>query len=165
MKTLFLLRHAKSEWSDPDARDFDRALNPRGIKAAGKIGSYMRREGLRPSLVLCSPAERARQTAAIALRAAGSTAEVRYDVRIYEASVSTLIEVVSQVEERVDELMLVGHNPSLEGLLLSLAGHAARLPTAALVQLSLDIDKWTKVGENCGRMVRLVKAKSLEDSH
>src|SRR5215210_125891 len=120
MKTLLLLRHAKSSWSDPMLRDFDRPLNERGLKAAPLVGRFMRKRKIQPGLVLGSPAERARQTAALVAEAAQLTAAQRFDERIYEASAIRLLEIISQIEETVDEAMLVGHNPGLEELLMVL---------------------------------------------
>src|ERR1051326_1722475 len=122
MKRLLLMRHAKSSWGDSSLADFERPLNERGRKAAPLVGRFMRRRKLRPALILCSRAERARQTAALVVEAARLDSPLRYDERIYEATPARLAEVVSQVEETVGELLLVGHNPGLAGLLELLAG-------------------------------------------
>ncbi|TMK23636.1 MAG: histidine phosphatase family protein, partial [Actinobacteria bacterium] len=110
MKRLLLMRHAKSSWAEGPLADFERPLNERGLKAAPLVGRFMRRQKLRPDLILCSPAERARQTAALVAEAAQFDAPLRYDERIYEAAPARLAEVVSQVEDAADELLLVGHN-------------------------------------------------------
>jgi phosphohistidine phosphatase len=161
MKTLLLLRHAKSSWKDAGLRDFDRPLNKRGLKAARLIGRFIRRQKMKPALVLSSPAERARQTAALVLEASKLSVELRYDERIYEASVRVLLEVVSQIEEAADIVLLVGHNPGMEALLESLTGEVRRMPTAALACIHLDLDKWSKVRERAGRCEWLVKPKEL----
>ncbi|HKR02167.1 MAG TPA: histidine phosphatase family protein, partial [Pyrinomonadaceae bacterium] len=90
MKKLLLLRHAKSSWDDASLPDFERPLNERGRRAAPLMGEFMRRQKIRPDLVICSPARRTRETIARVLEAAGMTTEVRYDERIYEASVQAL---------------------------------------------------------------------------
>jgi phosphohistidine phosphatase len=116
---------------------------------------------IQPGLVLCSPAERARQTAALVSEAAQLTAAPRFEERIYEASAIRLLEIISQIEETVDEAMLVGHNPGLEDLLMVLTGEARRMPTAALARIALDIEKWSEVREDAGRLDWLVKPKEL----
>jgi phosphohistidine phosphatase len=161
MKTLFLLRHAKSSWSDASLTDFERPLNERGKKAAPRIGKYMRRHKLKPQLILCSPAKRARETVALVSAAASLTAELRYDERIYEASLTTLRAVVSQLDESAKTVLLVGHNPGLEELLESLTGEVQRLPTAALAHITLHIERWLDVREQSGELTRLVKPKEL----
>jgi phosphohistidine phosphatase len=163
MKTLLLLRHAKSSWKDAGLRDFDRPLNKRGLKAARLMGRFMRRQKMKLNLVLSSPAERARQTAALVLEASKLSVELRYDERIYEASVRVLLEVVSQIEEDADLVLLVGHNPGMEGVLEFLTGEVRRMPTAALACISLDVDKWSKVRERTGRCEWLVKPKELSE--
>jgi phosphohistidine phosphatase len=162
MKTLLLLRHAKSSWKDTGQDDFDRPLNGRGLKAAPQMGKFLRKQKVQPDLVLSSPAERARQTTALVVEAAGLAAALRYDERIYEANVERLLEVVSQIEEGAQVVLLVGHNPGLEQLLEHLTGEQEALPTAALAQISLDIEKWSKVREHSGRLERLVKPKELD---
>jgi phosphohistidine phosphatase len=162
MKRLLLLRHAKSSWSDPGIADFDRPLNERGLRAAPLMGRYMRDRGLRPDLILCSPAERARQTAALLVEAAGLSAPLRYDERIYEATAARLAEVVSQADEGAGELLLVGHNPGMEELLELLTGETRRMPTAALACVELDTDKWAKLAPRSGRLEWQVRPKELE---
>ena len=162
MKTLLLLRHAKSSWKDPNARDFDRPLNQRGLKAAPAVGRLIRKRKLQLDLVLSSPAERARQTTQLVLEAASLKTELRYDERIYEASAARLFEIVSQIDDEADLVMLVGHNPGLEDLLAALAGEARSFPTAALACITLDIEKWNKVRAGGGQLEWLAKPKELK---
>jgi phosphohistidine phosphatase len=162
MKRLLLLRHAKSSWNDAGLADFDRPLNERGLRAAPLMGRFMRERKLRPDLVLCSPAQRARQTAALLAEAAGLSAPLRYDGRIYEATAARLVEVLSQAEEEAREILLVGHNPGLEELLALLTGEARRMPTAALACIELDTDNWAKLAARSGRLEWHVKPKELE---
>lgn len=164
MKTLFLLRHAKSSWKDSAVRDFDRPLNQRGLKAAPTIGRLMRKRKLQPDLVLSSPAERARQTSQMVLEAAGFKTELRYDERIYEASAARLFEIVSQIEDDANVAMLVGHNPGLEELLEALTGVGRSLSTAALACIELDIERWSKLRAGANQLAWLVKPKELKSS-
>lgn len=163
MKTLYLLRHAKSSWKDPSLQDFDRPLNGHGREAAPLVGQLIRQRRLGIDLVLCSPAARARQTAALVKDAAGLSAELLFDERIYEADVARLLEVVTQAAESAAALLLVGHNPGMEELLTFLTGEERRMPTAALACVSLDLEKWNKVRERAGHFEWLVRAKELAE--
>ena len=116
MTTLYLLRHAKSSWDDAGLADFDRPLNERGRSTAPFIGQVMKRDGLVPDLILSSPANRARETAQLVRKAADLTAEVELDEKIYEASPQTLRQIVASIGEGIQSVMIVGHNPGMEGL-------------------------------------------------
>lgn len=163
MKTLYLLRHAKSDWKDPELQDFDRPLNNRGREAAPLIGRYVRKRKLRVDLLLSSPATRARQTAALVKEAAKLSTELLYDERIYEATAATLLEVVTQTAETADTLLLVGHNPGLEELLTLLTGETRSMRTASLACVAFDLEKWSKVRERTGRLEWLVRPNDLAD--
>ena len=162
MKTLLLLRHAKSSWKDESLRDFDRPLTQRGIKAATRMGRFVRKRKLQPDLILSSPAERARETTAVLIECSGLSAELRYDERIYEASATRLLEVISQIEETAAVVMLVGHNPGFEELLESLTGENHNMSTAALACIELNVEKWNKSRAGTGRLEWLMGPKDLK---
>ncbi len=162
MKTLYLLRHAKSSWGEPHLRDFDRPLNARGREAAPLVGRFVGRQKIRPDLLLVSPAQRARQTAALVAESAGLPPELLvYDERIYEADVARLLAVISSAEGSARAVMLVGHNPGLEQLLSLLSGEARHMPTAALACLTLDIEEWNEARAGAGRLEWFVTPKDL----
>ena len=162
MKTLLLLRHAEASGAEAGRRDFERPLNGRGREAAVLVGRFLRRERLEPDVVLCSPAERARETAALVVSAAGlASAKRRDDARIYEATTATLIEVVSQIEEGARGALLVGHNPGISDVLEWLTGDARPMRTAALSRISLDIEKWSEVHGRAGRVEWLVTPEDI----
>jgi phosphohistidine phosphatase len=161
MKILYLLRHAKSSWDDPDLSDFNRPLNKRGLKTAPKMGAVMRKRKLQPDLILSSPAARAKETTRLVSEAAGLKTEVRYEQGIYEASVDRLLKIVSQIDESVNTAMLVGHNPGFEELLSALTGESQRMPTAALACIELKVKKWSDASAGSGKFKWLVKAKDL----
>lgn len=163
MKTLYLLRHAKSSWKEPGLEDFDRPLNGRGKEAAPLVGRLIRKRKLKVDLLISSPAERARQTALLVSEAAGLKAAQLFDERIYEADAARLLEVVSQAAESAEALMLVGHNPGMEELLTLLTGESRPMPTAALACVVLDVEKWAKVRERAGRLEWLVRPKDLAE--
>ncbi len=161
MKKLLLLRHAKSSWEDTSLPDFERPLNERGLRAAPLIGKFMREQKIRPDLVICSPAKRTRETIALVLEAAGIEPDVRYDERIYEASVASLLEIISQIEDDPQEVLLVGHNPGFENLLERLTGESIRMPTAALARIALNAEKWSEAALSGGQLESFVTAKEL----
>ena len=162
MKKLLLLRHAKAEKLDSGMSDFDRPLNNRGKKAASLVGSLIAKKKIEPDLVISSPAERARQTAALAIKAAGIKVELRFDERIYEASSAQLLNVVKQIDESANDAMLVGHNPGFEDLQSDLTGHVRHMPTAALACLSLNVEKWSDAQERCAELKWMITPKEIE---
>ena len=161
MKTLFLLRHAKSSWNDANLKDFDRPLNARGLRAAELIGTFIKKEKVSFDLVLSSPAVRARETIEIVLKTAKLAAEVRYDQRIYEASPHVLIEVITQIEEEKSKVLLVGHNPGIEKLLEVLTGGITHVATGTFAKIDLKTAKWSKALEAQGTLDWVVKPKEL----
>lgn len=163
MKTLLLLRHAKSDWSEAGVPDIARTLNQRGEKAAPAMGGYARKKHIRPDLILCSPAERARQTAALLIEAARFIAELRFDERIYEANWSRLLEIVQQLDDTATTVLLVGHNPGMEDLLLNLTGVNRHMATAAFARIELSVESWNEAAPGCGQLDWLVKPKDLSD--
>src|SRR5262245_57005344 len=114
MKTLLLLRHAKSSWDSPAARDYDRPLAPRGERDAPRIGKALRDADIDLDLVVSSPAVRARQTAELVLKAARYEGAVQFEEAIYEAAVTALMDVVRDLPDTAETAMLVGHNPGFE---------------------------------------------------
>src|SRR6187549_3648711 len=122
MKTLYVLRHAKSSWDNSKLADFDRPLNERGETTAPFMGEFMAEHGFEPQVIVSSPAVRARETARLAKEAAHFAAGIVHDERIYEASPRTLQTVVSSIEDRFESAMLVGHSPGMEGIVRLLTG-------------------------------------------
>lgn len=158
MKTLILLRHAKSGWKDPVMRDFDRPLNEKGVKAAMAVGRKAQREGISADRLVASPAARVVQTLESFLPVFQQTLEPVWDRRIYLASPATLLDVARETPPSVGTLMLAGHNPGLEDLILDLVADdgssplrdivEAKFPTAALARLRWDGDDWNQLGPN-----------------
>lgn len=164
MKTLYLMRHAKSSWKDESLADFERPLNGRGIRAAELMGRFLRQQKALPDLVLSSSATRARDTIERVLKAAKLTPELRFDERIYLASPAKLFEVVSQIEKERKVVLLVGHNPGMEELLHLFTGGVERMPTAALANISFKASKWSEVKENTGTLEWFVRPSDLSGS-
>ncbi|HSI88685.1 MAG TPA: histidine phosphatase family protein [Pyrinomonadaceae bacterium] len=162
MKTLYVLRHAKSSWDDPNISDFDRPLNDRGERTAPFMGQLMRDRGLIPEAVISSPARRATETASLVRTAAGIEPEIRFDERIYEASPQALRQVASEADNSSESIMLVGHNPGIEGFIRMLTGETVAAPTAALAVIVLDISAWADIAPGSGRLEALIRPKEVK---
>ena len=159
MKTLYLLRHAKSSWKDDTLLDIERPLNKRGRKSAEAVGAFLKKKKSSPNLVLCSTAIRARETTDIVTEAAGLNSPVHFDKRIYEAGSEQLLEIVRQIEKSKRAVLLVGHNPGLEEFVEFLTGTVKTMPTAALAKLALKVTDWANVKGGCGTLEWRQKAK------
>ncbi|RVT43067.1 SixA phosphatase family protein [Sphingobium algorifonticola] len=172
MKRLTLLRHAKSGWDDPVKRDFDRPLNGRGEKAATLMGQYALDSGMAFDLLVASPAVRVVETLDHFLDSYGKPIETVWDRRIYLASAAALFDVLHAVPESADNLLMAGHNPGLEDLILELVpesdGDALRaevetkFPTASLATIALDVAHWKDVASGCGRLVAFTRPRDLD---
>lgn len=162
MKTLFLLRHAKSSWKDESLADFERPLNRRGKRAAETLGRYLRAKAIVPELILSSPAARARETLELVIKAAKWSAEVRYDQRIYEAGAMRLAEVVAQIENDRKTSLIVGHNPGIEELLLLLTGSMEQMPTGGFAKVLLKSSRWANAVDKRATLEWLVRPRELE---
>jgi phosphohistidine phosphatase len=170
VRTLYLLRHAKSSWSDPSLGDRERPLAPRGRRAAKRMALYINSQDIRPELVLCSSAQRARETLEVLRPALGPGAEVRFDDDLYGANAYELLGRLRAVNGHIASVLLVGHNPGLQDLATSLAGDGepvakdlleARLPTGALAVLDLGSTTWARLGPGGAYLVRLVLPREL----
>lgn len=149
-RTLIVLRHAKSAWP-PDTPDLERPLAPRGRRDAPAVGHWLYAAGHRPDLVLCSPARRARETWELAAAELDAPPPVRHDPRLHHSGVPGLLDALHEVADDIGTLLLVGHNPELEELVVALAGDAVgdtrqqaetAFPTSAVAVLTWDGD-WT----------------------
>jgi phosphohistidine phosphatase len=158
MKTLFLLRHAKSVPAGSGLRDFDRPLTEPGRRQAERVGNYLKEQNVDLDLVLSSSALRARETTDLVLTAAERVVEVRYDQRIYEASRQQLLEVIFEIEVEYSRALLVGHNPGLEELLQHLTNRVGAMGTATLAKIDLEVSEWTDMAQEKGHLDWLVKS-------
>jgi phosphohistidine phosphatase len=148
MKTLLILRHAKSSWKRTERPDFDRPLNKRGKRDAPLMGELLRQADLVPDLILSSSAQRARQTTQAVVDSSGFEGEVRWMESLYAAPPESYLEALRGVDDGLERVMVVGHNPGLEELLEELTGQAETLPTAGLAQVALPIQSWSQLGED-----------------
>lgn len=155
MKSLTLIRHAKTERDSTSGRDFDRRLIKRGQEDSKRMGEEFRKLGLEFDLVLSSPAARAAETAELA----GLTS--RFDERIYDAASSELLAIVQSVDNEIERLAMVGHNPGFERLASRLIGQFVEMPTGSLVEVEIPVDRWAELDDGNGRLVRFIKPKEL----
>jgi phosphohistidine phosphatase len=154
-RTVYLLRHAKSSWDDPELADIERPLAPRGRKAAKKIASYLRNHDVHPELVLCSPAARARET----LAAIGE-GEIRPE--LYGASAAELLLMIRGLPDDASSVLLVGHNPGmgdLAGAFAPLPG--GTFPTGALATFAFDCEHWADIEPGGADVVGYVVPREL----
>ena len=142
MKTLLVLRHAKSSRNDPALDDHERPLNKRGQRDAPRMGELVREYGLIPDVVISSDAVRARLTAEAVAEAARYAGEILLDPHLYMACPADILSLLPMVRENAETVMIVGHNPGLEKLIKQLTGEWHDLPTATLAQIRLPIDQW-----------------------
>lgn len=163
MKTVLLLRHAKSSWAHPDLSDFDRPLNDRGKRDAPRMGRLIGQMGLTPELIFCSTARRARKTAAKVARECDYQGEIQIEDSLYLAPPTAYVQLLHTTPDEVSNAMFVGHNPGMEALLEWLTGAFEFMPTAGLASIHLDIDQWTEVIPRCGKLVELWRPKELTD--
>jgi phosphohistidine phosphatase len=155
-KTVLILRHAKSSWSQPGLSDHARPLNARGEADAPAMGSLVRRQELVPDLILSSSARRARSTAEAVAQAAGYDAAIEITDSFYHGGVDAYLEALGRLPDELDRVMVVGHNPTLEELVEQLTGRGEAMPTAALAQVELPINRWGELNEaTVGRLVNL----------
>lgn len=172
MKLLGLLRHAKSDWSGSELRggaqrDFDRGLNARGQRGAALMGRHIVDHGVHWNRLLASPAQRVRQT----LAAAGLPLEPTWQDHAYLADADTLLALIQAIQGEPASLLLAGHNPGLQDLLLLLVRDlddplcmeaAEKFPTAAFAVLELDVSDWADVAPGCGRLVHFARPRDLD---
>jgi len=172
MKRLTLLRHAKSGWDDPVPRDFDRPLNAKGHRAARAMGRHMRDLGLRFDHVVASPAVRVAETLGEIWQGYGRTLDPQLDRRIYLASAATLLDVVQETPDDAASLLMSGHNPGMEELILLLVPDhdddatrdrvEEKFPTASLAELQFEVDHWADIQPGSGRLTRFVRPRDLD---
>lgn len=170
MRTLYLLRHAKSSWNDDSADDFDRALAPRGVDAASRVARYMKDEGWIPDAVLCSAARRAVETLELITPVLGLDGAARIDRNLYLAEPEIMLQRIRGVEDTAASVLMIGHNPGAEQLARRLCGDGRakamrrlrkKYPTAALAVITFPTDSWTQVADGTGYLEAFVRPKDV----
>jgi phosphohistidine phosphatase len=167
MKTLYLLRHAKSSWDDIDVPDFQRPLADRGREAAPRMAEYMKSEGLMPDAVLCSGAKRAVETWELMAPVMGEP-RVHVDDNLYMAAPDAIIAWLKRLQPEIGSVLLIGHNPGFEEVAARLAPDGKKkamkrmrrkYPTGALAMIRFDVENWTDVGDGAGYLERFIRPR------
>jgi len=159
------MRHAKSSWDDPGLADHDRPLNKRGRRDAPRVGEWLRRQRLRPELIVSSTAKRARKTAELVAESCGYDGELVVQSELYHASLREWLSVIQTLPESASRVLCVGHNPGLEEALASWTHQEISMPTAAVAHLELSCTTWKKfdgAGSVSLRAVQCVKELESE---
>lgn len=162
MKTLLVLRHAKSSWKDEGIDDHERPLNKRGLKDAPRMGELIKERDLVPEYILSSSAVRARDTAELVAEHCEYDGEIGGGRELYSFASEEYLEALSQVDDMYERVMVVGHNPGLEELVQWLTGVYSGLPTASLAVIRLDINHWDELEEGGrGELLQVFRPKEL----
>jgi len=162
MKTLLILRHAKSSWKDGSLADHERPLNQRGRADAPRMGALLRAEGLAPDLILSSTAARARETARLAAEECGFGGDIELREAFYPGDPEDYLQALGELSGDHEIVMVVGHNPGLEELLEVLTGEYQRLPTATLARIDLPVASWAELDEEVeGKLIDLWRPKEI----
>lgn len=163
VRQLHLLRHAKSSWKEDGLTDHERPLAPRGRRAGKKLEKYLRREEIRPALVICSSSQRTRETLAL-IRPSLGEAVIEIEDGLYAAGAEVLLARVCELPESVGSVLLIGHNPGLQDLALTLCPGSGRLaekfPTGALAGFALSTP-WSRLGEEEAELIAFVVPRDL----
>ena len=154
MKTLYLVRHAKSSWKYPNLDDFERPLNKRGRRNAPFMGEILKKLKVAPDLIISSPANRAATTARIIADTIDyPLREIKYDETIYASSEYDLLQVIQQLDNGVNQAMLVSHNPAITDLANSVGDTSvSNIPTCGVFCVGLNISSWAKIGKQRGKL-------------
>ena len=166
-RELYILRHAKSNWDSDAKSDFDRPLAKRGKKDAPAMGMWLAKQNTILHFIVSSPAERAKQTIYAVVKELGiDKKEIHFDEKIYMASAEALLQVLGEIPRKARKVMLVGHNPGLDGLLQYLVKHppltesGKLITTACLARISLPED-WTQLQRHCGRLIEFIRPRDI----
>jgi phosphohistidine phosphatase len=150
MKTLLLMRHAKSSWKEKGIEDHERGLNKRGLKDAPIMGHLLVEKELVPQRILCSSALRGRKTAELVAEASQYVGEITYLNSFYLAEPAAYLEGLIGLNDNLERVMIIGHNPGLEGLLQIFSHQVESLPTAAIAHIVLPVKDWADINEETG---------------
>lgn len=153
MKKLFIIRHAKSDWSNEKLDDYDRPLNQRGKKDAPLIGKILVKKKIVPDLIISSPAYRARKTSLKIASKVGYADEILFNEYIYEATLRTLLDIINFIEDEYDDVYLIGHNPGLNMLGFYLVDFNDNLPTCGVLEIEFNCETWREATKKNARLI------------
>ncbi len=147
MKTLYLIRHAKSDWNTTAQTDFERPLNKRGLKDAPMMANKLIDLNFNPTATYCSPAQRTTTTSELIL----NTANIIFEKTIYEASLKDLTNLINKFADEHSEIAIIGHNPAISYLSNHITGDfISNMPTCSVVKIELEIDSWAETTQGSG---------------
>jgi len=153
VRTLYLIRHAKSAWSEPNISDFERSVSKKGKKDINTIGSYLSLVGIKPQLILSSCALRAQETSDLLSKKINFTGERHYLRELYLTSVEVIKEIISIQDDTIDSIFLIGHNPQLHELANSMIGeHISKFPSLGIIAIEFEMDSWSDLDNNEGKI-------------
>jgi phosphohistidine phosphatase len=162
MKTLLLMRHAKSSWGNTGISDHDRPLNKRGERACRLMGSFLHEQNLIPDKIICSTALRAKQTVKGLIETLPFANDVDYTRDLYHADVDIMVEQLQPLSDHIEVAMLVGHNPGMDEFLDFICDEQDHMPTAAVAEIEFDIPNWHKLRANSSaKLKNLWKPKGI----
>ncbi|BAF71585.1 phosphoglycerate/bisphosphoglycerate mutase [Sulfurovum sp. NBC37-1] len=163
IKTLYLIRHAKSSWKDIDASDFERGLTKKGKKSIETIGSYLKLRGVCPDIILSSCALRAQETADCLAKKLEFDGKINYMQELYFTDTETLKQIVMLQENDADTIFVIGHNPQITDMANSLIDeHISKIPTMGVVATNFDIEQWSDLGNVKGTMDFFISPKQFQ---
>lgn len=156
------MRHAKSSWKDANVPDHDRPVKKKGEKDVKAMAKMLKHKKHLPDLILCSSAERAKQTAVLFKKASSYEGKIEYNDKLYMAEVPDLIAALKESPKKAKSVMVIGHNPGLEALLQTLTGKVETLPTSSIAYISLPIEEWPEINSEVeGKLKKLWRPKDL----
>jgi phosphohistidine phosphatase len=168
MKTLYLLRHAKSSWDDPGLPDFDRPLARRGRQACAAMADHLESEGIAPEMVLCSPSRRTRDTLAGILDAIPPESRIERPDELYGAGAGAILALVNELPDAAGSAMLICHNPGIQAAAAQLAAEGEELnslrikyPTGAMATITFPVERWRKIVPGSGELTSFVRPRDL----
>jgi phosphohistidine phosphatase len=162
MKSILVLRHAKSSRKDPDLTDHDRPLNKRGKRDAPRMGRLLKKENLVPDIIISSTAMRARATAEAFAKASGYKGDITFNGSLYAAGPQAYIDVLHDLSHEYVRVLIIGHNPGLEELVEMLTGEIHLMPTCSLAHVKLRVGKWSEIDNKIkGQVVEKWRPRDL----
>lgn len=155
MKTLYIVRHAKSSWDFPELSDYERPLNTRGLRNAPEMGKRLKLQNIKPDLVLTSPAKRALETSRIICSEIGYPEnKVQRKEELYHADEDEILEVIQEVSDQHKSLMLFGHNPGLTFFVNEMTSeNIYNIPTCGIVAIELEVERWQDLDFDQGKLI------------
>ena len=153
MKKLYLIRHAKSSWSDMSLDDFDRPLNKRGLQNAPMMAKRLKDKGVMPDIILSSPAKRAKKTANIIADGIGFSKKIKFDDELYEAMPSLLHFKIQNIKDKHECAFLIGHNPELNMIAEDFVDFGENIVTSGIVEIEFKCDSWAKINSNNAKFI------------